>query len=1186
MRIREATQKTVAIYPGRFHPFHKGHASVYNFLKSKFDTVYITTSNKIDPPKSPFSFEEKRAMMIHAGIPASAIVQTRQPYIPIEILKNFDPQNTSVVFAVSQKDMDEDPRFAFKPKKDGSPSYFQPAAGADMEGLDKHGYVMVAPTLNFTVLGEPMKSATEFRRDFAAADDEKQAAMITDLYGSYSKEIHNIMRNKIKEHADPYMEHVLAAESVLHDLNVLYEHRSFDMSYVAENAQKIIDRINTIPVVETLDYLDPNDAMDSIVAVPGVGTMSIRGLMSNIKDKMNELADKAASGQPSAFRDIKYRLDSNIIGVMVDALANAFDEIETIRRKGGKNSAGIPKNVFDSVMHFHEAWSAKYKRSINCNNPRGFSQRAHCAGRKKKTNEAVITEYVFQSIPLRVLDNLASRKDNRPFPIKTGPDSTFDVTPETARKFMSVYLRKEPEVQKAIDKTLNDPRKFIELFTDIMAGKTASGAKVADIAPDKMQEFKIVTPDAKDTMGIERIKMPQVAKDDYAEYLDYLKDAGASFTKETVPAKSLKAMQKEFSDAGILKQMQRDPSGKQKPLIASSDDYIIDGHHRWLVAVNTGQSLPIYRVNMPGAELLTLTLNFPKVSFKSIYESAGVGTIDKQNTTADVKPGETERQSKKLGLGGKPKLLHKSAAKNSTPNKLFNLGIAEIYTPLAIAIMEGGHELPDFAEVDEGAMDDIISINKKLQAQRDQRESGLKAQLYKLMRKALTLPGGSQAQVELIKDMNKIRKQLMMDPIAIPESVENAEQLEASANDWLVMMFDNNDIETILNAPDQFKQAPNTNSVYRAIFKDRNVQKENAKTSAKFIPYSTSMAGAQTYVQMSDNPGAYVIVKKDFKASDMLVNFQSIVEHYDLLIPQNWEDEVWMKRTPYYTKSNKNEIVFDSEGAESIQEEKDYMRGYCHVWALKDVKANPERELYARIGHHYDDDSEEVDHIFTVDKNTGKAYDVRGEFADADALLSDYDFNADEVEVVKITADDIQDWCDVGELKSINEEVSQVDIDQLERFADKIFAKVGIDVEFGRHFMDRVNDERNGKPITPAELTRLFKQEYKRYGKPIAQMGPEQQAVMKDLQTDINIPFMLQWDDENNELDLIAKTVMRKKDFKTSNREFAVERGGINVPFASGIIAQIVPHRALKVKKSTPGRLSYDQPETKRKRNN
>ena len=34
-----------------------------------------------------------------------------------------------------------------------------------------------------------------------------------------------------------------------------------------------------------------------------------------------------------------------------------------------------------------EKWSNKYKKSINCSNPKGFSQKAHCAGRKK--NEAI-----------------------------------------------------------------------------------------------------------------------------------------------------------------------------------------------------------------------------------------------------------------------------------------------------------------------------------------------------------------------------------------------------------------------------------------------------------------------------------------------------------------------------------------------------------------------------------------------------------------------------------------------------------------------------------------------------------------------------------------------------------------------------------------------------------------------------
>lgn len=39
--------------------------------------------------------------------------------------------------------------------------------------------------------------------------------------------------------------------------------------------------------------------------------------------------------------------------------------------------------VDESADYIEEKWSNKYKRSINCARPRGFSQRAHCAGRKK-----------------------------------------------------------------------------------------------------------------------------------------------------------------------------------------------------------------------------------------------------------------------------------------------------------------------------------------------------------------------------------------------------------------------------------------------------------------------------------------------------------------------------------------------------------------------------------------------------------------------------------------------------------------------------------------------------------------------------------------------------------------------------------------------------------------------------------
>ena len=57
--------------------------------------------------------------------------------------------------------------------------------------------------------------------------------------------------------------------------------------------------------------------------------------------------------------------------------------------------------------------------------------------------------------------------------------------------------------------------------------------------------------------------------------------------------------------------------------------------------------------------------------------------------------------------------------------------------------------------------------------------------------------------------------------------------------------------------------------------------------------------------------------------------------------------------------------------------------------------------------------------------------------------------------------------------------ITKSDLDQVERYADKLFAALGIDVEFTKHFMDRVNDARNKKQITSAELVRLFKQSYK-----------------------------------------------------------------------------------------------------------
>ena len=42
------------------------------------------------------------------------------------------------------------------------------------------------------------------------------------------------------------------------------------------------------------------------------------------------------------------------------------------------------KEVIKLIDLIPETWTKKYKKSIDCSNPKGFSQRAHCAGRRKR----------------------------------------------------------------------------------------------------------------------------------------------------------------------------------------------------------------------------------------------------------------------------------------------------------------------------------------------------------------------------------------------------------------------------------------------------------------------------------------------------------------------------------------------------------------------------------------------------------------------------------------------------------------------------------------------------------------------------------------------------------------------------------------------------------------------------------
>jgi len=114
---------------------------------------------------------------------------------------------------------------------------------------------------------------------------------------------------------------------------------------------------------------------------------------------------------------------------------------------------------------------------------------------------------------------------------------------------------------------------------------------------------------------IPRDKMPQIASTDVPEFLRWLEGKGVKSSKEKVRVDSLKPSQGEINIDKV-----RSLIGKKeadKPSIVSDDDYILDGHHRWLAFLQEDPTtlMDCYRIQTGIDNLIRLGRDFPK-SFK------------------------------------------------------------------------------------------------------------------------------------------------------------------------------------------------------------------------------------------------------------------------------------------------------------------------------------------------------------------------------------------------------------------------------------------------------------------------------------------------------------------------------------------------------------------------------------------
>jgi len=200
--------KKVVIYPGRFQPMLPHHAEVYKKLQATFPDadVYIATSDKVDGGKSPFNFKEKAEIMAQLhDIPTDKIILAPQPYL-VDSYKQFNMQDSMVIFAVGEKDtqrfpmnnIDDKTGLDMTVRGEPRPKYYQMINTLKQHPalpMGERGYIYMAP--NIGAEGE-VASASAFRQAFTSVGSEQQQKQVFEKYlGTYNEAIFALFKNKI-----------------------------------------------------------------------------------------------------------------------------------------------------------------------------------------------------------------------------------------------------------------------------------------------------------------------------------------------------------------------------------------------------------------------------------------------------------------------------------------------------------------------------------------------------------------------------------------------------------------------------------------------------------------------------------------------------------------------------------------------------------------------------------------------------------------------------------------------------------------------------------------------------------------------------------------------------------------------------------------------------------------------------
>ncbi|AFU64213.1 hypothetical protein DLA51_13940 [Salmonella enterica] len=125
-------------------------------------------------------------------------------------------------------------------------------------------------------------------------------------------------------------------------------------------------------------------------------------------------------------------------------------------------------------------------------------------------------------------------------------------------------------------------------------------------------------------LGLSRSSMPQIDTDKQEDFHKYLEDNGVSIDAAQVPIKMLRLTQNEINKMKVWKIMKQIRNKKPMGRVwVSSDNYVVDGSHRFVAALNMDgkQRMKVYKVDLPAMEFVKLAKQFQGVRYRTVSDT-------------------------------------------------------------------------------------------------------------------------------------------------------------------------------------------------------------------------------------------------------------------------------------------------------------------------------------------------------------------------------------------------------------------------------------------------------------------------------------------------------------------------------------------------------------------------------------